>query len=168
MARVGQIARLRLALRHGTLLSTLAMALPIFVPTAASLQAGIAATLFPPHSHVSLLSLARACLLHLGRPSIISKTRQVEVYAGPGECADHERVANGSHVLMHYTGTIDASSKGMLIIRTVTPGSPAPLRSVQTKRTTLSILLQPESLAARSALRGAPHHWTCKLARVSS
>eukprot|EP00536_Pseudo-nitzschia_multiseries_P012490 jgi/Psemu1/208799/e_gw1.479.9.1 len=34
----------------------------------------------------------------------------VDIYEGPKECADEDKVTAGKHIVMHYTGTIDESS----------------------------------------------------------
>eukprot|EP00928_Gymnodinium_smaydae_P080488 TRINITY_DN64175_c0_g1_i1.p1 TRINITY_DN64175_c0_g1~~TRINITY_DN64175_c0_g1_i1.p1 ORF type:complete len:207 (+),score=57.43 TRINITY_DN64175_c0_g1_i1:47-667(+) len=44
-------------------------------------------------------------------PAVALSQTQVSVYEGPTECEDAARVSEGSHVRMHYTGTIDKSSK---------------------------------------------------------
>ena len=36
---------------------------------------------------------------------------KVDVYEGPTECSDEEKVAAGKFLSMHYTGTIDESSE---------------------------------------------------------
>ena len=36
---------------------------------------------------------------------------KVEVYEGPTECDDKDKVKKGNHLSMHYTGTIDQSSE---------------------------------------------------------
>merc|ERR1719468_969280 len=43
--------------------------------------------------------------------ALINAGGSVKVYEGPTDCADIERVKVGDQLHMHYTGTIDASSK---------------------------------------------------------
>ena len=41
----------------------------------------------------------------------IAENLKVNVYEGPTECDDRDKVQNGNYLKMHYTGTIDESSE---------------------------------------------------------
>ena len=56
-----------------------------------------------------LSSKALITLVLLGSSSA-SEELKVNVYDGPKECADEDKVVSGKNLAMHYTGTIDESS----------------------------------------------------------
>ena len=47
----------------------------------------------------------------LAAPALAASELKVEVYEGPTECADEDRVTEGNYLKMHYTGKIDESSE---------------------------------------------------------
>jgi len=47
----------------------------------------------------------------LAAPALAATELKVDVYEGPTECADEDKVKAGSYLEMHYTGTIDESSE---------------------------------------------------------
>jgi FKBP-type peptidyl-prolyl cis-trans isomerase len=50
-------------------------------------------------------------LAALAAPALAATELSVKVYEGPTECADADKVKSGDYLEMHYTGTIDESSK---------------------------------------------------------
>ena len=71
----------------------------------------------PPHNSLSqsvrtspsiIMKFTAASLLLLS--AFASAETKVEVYEGPTECSDEEKVASGNYLEMHYTGSIDESS----------------------------------------------------------
>jgi len=50
-------------------------------------------------------------LLSLAAPALAATALKVDVYEGPTECSDEDKVHSGDHLEIRYTGTIDESSE---------------------------------------------------------
>mmetsp|Transcript_589 Transcript_589/g.1161 ORF Transcript_589/g.1161 Transcript_589/m.1161 type:complete len:213 (-) Transcript_589:50-688(-) len=58
-----------------------------------------------------MISSSKTLLAFIGFTVASASELKVDVYEGPTECEDAQRVSAGNNLSMHYTGTIDQSSE---------------------------------------------------------